>query len=77
MNFKYKNNITFIHKPSVFYLSIRIHQHYIGSQQGSGEMTLFLHCITFLHEIFWYFDLRLSEDEEQSINGNTLIIDIS
>ena len=22
-------------------------------------MTLLLHCLTFLHEIFWYFDLRV------------------
>ena len=55
----YINNIPFIHKPSVVYLSIWIHQHYIDSQQGSGEMALFLHCLTFLHEIFWYFDLRV------------------
>ena len=53
------NNIPFIHKPLVFYLSIRIYQHYIGSQQGSGEMALFLHCLTFLCEIFWYLDLRV------------------
>ena len=49
------NNSPFIHKPSVFYLSIRIYKHYIGSQQGSGEMALFLHCLTFIHEIFWVF----------------------
>ena len=51
----YIKNISFIHKPSVFHLSIRIYQHYIGSQQGSGEMALFLHCLTFIHEIFWVF----------------------
>ena len=33
--------------------------HYNGSQQDSGEMTLFINCLTFLHEIFWDFDLRL------------------
>ena len=54
--FKYINNSPF---PSVFYLSIRIHQHYIGSQQDSGEMALFLHWLTFLHKIFQYFDLRV------------------
>ena len=36
-------------------LPIRNHQHYNGSQQDSGEMTLFLHCSTFLHEFFWVF----------------------
>ena len=56
------NKIPFIHKTSVFYLSIQIHQHYIGSQQGSGEMAPFLHCLTFLHEIFQYFDLRVFQN---------------
>ena len=36
-------------------LSIRNNQHYNGSQQDSGEMALFIHCSTFLHEIFWVF----------------------
>ena len=36
-------------------LPIRNYQHYNGSQQDSGEMTLFLHCWTFLHEFFWVF----------------------
>ena len=36
-------------------LPIRNHQHYNGSQQDSGEMTLFLHCSTFLHELFLVF----------------------
>ena len=36
-------------------LPIRNHQHYNGSQQDSGEMTLFLHCSIFLHELFWVF----------------------
>ena len=36
-------------------LPIRNHQHYNGSQQYSGEMTLFLHCSTFLQELFWVF----------------------
>ena len=49
------NNNPFIHKSSVVHLSIQIYQHYIGSQQGSGEMELFLHCLTFIHEIFWVF----------------------
>ena len=40
-------------------LSIQNHQHYNGSQQDSGEMTLFLHCLTFLHKIFWYIYLRV------------------
>ena len=35
--------------------SIRNDQHYNGSQQDSGEMTLFLHCSTFLDELFWIF----------------------
>ena len=38
---------------------IQNHQRYNGSQQDSGEMTLFIHCLTFLHEVFWYFDLRV------------------
>ena len=29
--------------------------HYNYSQQDSGEMTLFHHCSTFLHESFWVF----------------------
>ena len=36
-------------------LPIWNHQHYNGSQQDSGEMTLFLHCSTFLHGLFWVF----------------------
>ena len=36
-------------------LPIQNHQHYNGSQQDSGEMTLFLHCSTFLHELFCVF----------------------
>ena len=36
-------------------LPILNHQHYNGSQQDSGEMTLFLHFSTFLHELFWVF----------------------
>ena len=39
-------------------LPIRNHQHYNGLQQDSGEMTLFLHCSTFLHELFWLFRLE-------------------
>ena len=42
LKFKYINKSPFINKPSVFYLSILIHQHYIGSQEGSGEMAHFL-----------------------------------
>ena len=49
------NNSPFIHKPSVVHLSIRIYRHYIGSQQGSEEITIFLHCLTFIHGIFWVF----------------------
>ena len=41
-------------------LPILNHQHYNGSQQVSGEMALFLHCLTFLHEIFWNFNSRVS-----------------
>ena len=36
-------------------LPIRNYQHCNGSQQDSGKMTLFLHCSTFLHELFWVF----------------------
>ena len=36
-------------------LPILNHQHQNGSQQDSGEMTLFLHCSTFLHKLFWVF----------------------
>ena len=36
-------------------LPIRSIQHYNGSQQDSWEMTLFLHCSTFLHEFSWVF----------------------
>ena len=32
--------------------------HYNYSQQDSGEMTLFLHCSTFLHELFWVFRIE-------------------
>ena len=39
-------------------LPISNHQHYNGSQQDSGEMTLFLHCSTFLHELFWVFRIE-------------------
>ena len=49
----------FIHKSSIIYTSIRIHQYYKSLQQGSGEMELFLHCLTFVHEIFWYLHLIL------------------
>ena len=38
-------------------LPIGNHHHYNASQQDSGEMALFLHCLTFLHEIFWYLNL--------------------
>ena len=36
-------------------LPIPNHRHCNGSQQDSGEMTLFLHCSTFLLELFWVF----------------------
>ena len=39
----YFNFIPFIHKSSIFYTSIRIHQDYKSLKQGSGEMALFLH----------------------------------
>ena len=41
------------------YFPIQNHQHCNGSQQDSGEMTLFLHCSTFLHEFFWYLDMTV------------------
>ena len=66
------NKIPFIHKPSVFHLSIRIYQHYIGSQQGSGEMALFLRCLTFIHDIFWVFRLE-SILKFKNINKSTFI----
>ena len=36
-------------------LPILNHQHYNGSQQDSGKIALFLHCLIFLHELFWVF----------------------
>ena len=52
-----KNNIELIPIINLQWnsLPIRNHQHYDGSQQDSGEMTLFFHGSTFLHELFWVF----------------------
>ena len=43
------------HKLTIKFSPNSKHKHYNGSQQDSGEMTLFLHCSTFLHELFWVF----------------------
>ena len=53
---KYHIDITIIINGQLKDLPIQNHHHYNGSQQDSGEMALFLHCLTFLHEIFWHFE---------------------
>ena len=52
------NDSPFIHKLSIFYISIRNHQDYKSLQQGSGEMALFLHYWAIIHEISWPLNLR-------------------
>ena len=54
----YFNYISFIHKSSIVYTSIRFHQDCKSLQQGIGEMALFLQYWTIIHEISWIFDLR-------------------
>ena len=61
-------------------LPIWNHQHYNGSQQDSGEMTLFLHCSTFLHELFWVFQPKSLMNmicreykSENNIKGNIIL----
>ena len=62
-------NIEIITIQNVQWKSLPIpnNQHYNGSQQDSGEMALFLHCSTFLHEIFWVFRPEYFEIEIQII----------
>ena len=57
------NKIPFIHKSSIFYTSIRIHQDCKSLQQGIGEMTLFLQYWKIIHEISCIFDRDISKIE--------------
>ena len=56
---KYHINLITISNGQWKYLPIQNHYHYIGAQEDSEEMALFINCLTFSHGIFWHLDLRV------------------